>query len=114
MKAISDFITDTGAGRANITVSTSIYALEAVHAATYNFIDRYHVLTTPEAEGSVIVVFEAKEKGGNIEEDLKEFANTLLDHQVRLQLDRTNGKVRDLIVAHAFSPMDLHKGVKSQ
>jgi His-Xaa-Ser system protein HxsD len=113
MKAIADFITNTDAGCANITVNTSIYALDAVHAASYSFIDRYHVLVTPDEADLVTVVFEAKDKGRNIEEDLKEFANTILDHQVRLQLDRTNGKIRDLIVAHAFSPLDLQKEAES-
>lgn len=113
MKAITDFISDAGNGRANITINTAIYALDAVHAASYAFIDRYHVLATPEGSDSVIVVFEAKDKGRDIEGDLKEFTDALIDYQVRFQLDRTNGKIRDLIVAHAFSPLDLHKGMDS-
>jgi His-Xaa-Ser system protein HxsD len=113
MKAISDCIYDSGSGRGNITVSTDIYSVEAIHAATYQFTGRYHVLITPSADNSVTVIFEAKEKARDISEDLKEFANSLIDHQIRVHLDKTNGKIRDLIVAHAFSPLDLNKEVRS-
>jgi His-Xaa-Ser system protein HxsD len=113
MKAISDFITDAGSRRANITVNTAVYSLDAIHAASYPFISGYHVLITPDADSSVIVVFEAKGEGSDITTDLKEFATSLIDHQVRLRLDQANGKIRDLIVAHAFSPLDLKKGVEA-
>ena len=113
MKAISEFITDAGSGRANIKVNTAIYALDAIHAASYPFIANYHILITPEADDSVTVVFEAKGEGRDITVDLKEFATSLIDQQVRLRLDQANGKIRDLIVAHAFAPLDLQKGVEA-
>ena len=113
MKAIVDFICDSGSGRGNITVSTNIYSVEAIHAATYQFTGSYHVLITPNSDNSVTVIFEAKDKARDVSEDLKEFANSLTDHQTRLHLDKTNGKIRDLIVAHAFSPLDLNKEIRS-
>jgi His-Xaa-Ser system protein HxsD len=113
MQAISDFICDSDAGRVNITVKTSVYSLEAIHAATYKYTGSYHVLITPNADDSVTVIFEAKDKAKDISGDIKDFANALIDHQVRLQLDKTNGKIRDLIVTHAFSPLDLKKEIKS-
>lgn len=113
MQTISDFICDSGSGRGNITVNTSIYNLEAIHAATYQFTGNYHVLIAPNADNSVTVIFEAKDKTRDVSKDLKDFANSLIDHQIRLQLDKTNGKIRDLIVAHAFSPLDLNKEIKS-
>ncbi len=113
MQAMSDFICDSGSGRANITLSTNVYSLEAIHAATYDFTDSYHVLITPNADNSVTVIFEAKGKARDVREDLKEFANSLVDHQIRVRLDKTNGKIRDLIVTHAFSPLDLNKEVQS-
>ena len=113
MKAISNSICDSGSGCGNINVSTSIYSLDAVHAASYQFTDNYHVLITPNADNSVTVIFETKDKVRDVSKDLKDFANSLIDHQVRHQLDKTNGKIRDLIVAHAFSPLDLDKEIKS-
>lgn len=113
MQAISDFICDSGSGRSNITVNLNIYSLEAVHAATYQFTESYNVLIAPNVDNSVTIIFETKGKAIDINEDLKDFATSLIDHQVRLQLDRTNGKIRDLIVAHAFSPFDLKKEIES-
>jgi His-Xaa-Ser system protein HxsD len=113
MQAISDFIHDSGSGRVNITVNTNIYSLEAIHAASYQFTGSYHVLITPNADNAVTVIFEATDMAKDINEDLKDFANALIDHQVRVQLDKANGKIRDLIVAHAFSPLDLNKEIKS-
>jgi His-Xaa-Ser system protein HxsD len=113
MQAISDLICDFGPGRANITVDTNIYNLEAIHAATYEFTDSYHILITPNADNLVTVMFEAKDKAKDVSEDLKDFANALIDHQVRHRLNKINGRIRDLIVAHAFSPLDLHKETNS-
>ena len=109
MQAISDFICDLGSGKANITINTSIYTIEAIHAATYQFTGSYHAIVTPNGDNSVTVIFEAKDKARDVSEDLKDFANALIDHQVRHQLDKINGRIRDLIVAHAFSPLDLYK-----
>ena len=113
MKAISDFISDSSSGRSSITLNTGIYSLEAIHAATYQFTGSYHVLISSNADSSVTVIFEAKDKVRDVSEGLKDFANSLIDHQVRMQLDKTNGNIRDLIVAHAFSPLDLNKEIKS-
>ena len=113
MQAISDFICDSGSGRVNITVNTAIYSLDAIHAATYQFTGRYHILITPNVDDLVTVIFEAKDKAKDVINDLKDFADSLIDHQVRVQLDKTNGKIRDLIVKHAFSPLDLDKEIKS-
>ncbi|MCX5831346.1 MAG: His-Xaa-Ser system protein HxsD [Deltaproteobacteria bacterium] len=113
MQTISDFICDSGSGRGNITVSTSVYNLEVIRSASYQFTGSYHVLITPNTDNSVTVIFEAKDKAKDVSEDLKDFVNTLIDHQVRLQLDKADGKIRDLIVAHAFSPLDLNKEIGS-
>jgi His-Xaa-Ser system protein HxsD len=113
MQMISDFICDFSSGRGNITVNTSIYSIEAVHAATYQFTDAYHILTTANADNSVTVIFESKDKDGDVIKDLKDFTNVLIDHQVRYQLEKANGKIREVIVAHAFSPLDLNKETNS-
>ena len=114
MKNISDFISVIGSSQANITINISLYSIEAIHAAIYSFTGNYHVLITPNADNSVTVIFEAKEKKAvEVIDDLKKFADALIDHQVRLQLDKANGRIRDLIVAHAFSPLDLNKELES-
>jgi len=109
MKKISDFISVIGSDRANLTINSSLYNIEAIHAACYAFTDRYHILVTIDDNTLVTVIFELKDKDyqSDIAKDIKEFSNAIIDHQVRLQLDHENGKIRDLIVAHAFSPFDI-------
>ncbi len=115
METISGLISVIDADRANIIVDSSLYDLDAINAASYAFTSNYHILATHKSDTSVTVIFELKNKTSkrDIPEDIKEFINAVIDHQIRLQLDRANGKIRDLIVAHAFSPLDLHKETKS-
>jgi His-Xaa-Ser system protein HxsD len=113
MKKITDFISVISSAQANLTINTALYHIEAIHAAIYAFTGRYHILVTPNADNSVTVIFEAKDTSRNIVDELKDFTSSLIDHQVRLQLDETNHKIRDLIVKHAFFPVDLEKEIKS-
>lgn len=115
METISGFITVIDSDHANIIIDSSLYDMEAINAASYAFTSNYYILVTRKGDTSVNVIFELKNKAfrRDISEDIKEFVNTVIDHQIRLQLDRANGKIRDLIVAHAFSPLDLHKETKS-
>ncbi len=115
MKTISGFISVVDPDRANIIIDTSLYDRDAINAASYAFTNNYHILVSRKDNASVTVIFELKNKTSprEISEDIKDFVNTVIDHQVRLQLDRVNGKIRDLIVAHAFSPFDLKKELKS-
>lgn len=112
---ISDLICELNSECGNITINTRIYNIEAIHSATYQFTDYYHILTTPaDVDSSVIVIFEAKDVKRDIGEDIKDFINALIDYQVRYQLDKNNGKIRNLIVEHAFSPLNLHKEIDSK
>jgi len=115
MKTISELISVIDAEHANIIIDSSLYDIEAINAACYAFTSNYHILVTRMDGTAVTVIFELKNKVSrkNIPEDIKDFVNTVIDHQVRLQLDRTNGKIRDLIVKHVFSPLDLKKEVES-
>ncbi|RDD30558.1 His-Xaa-Ser system protein HxsD [Prosthecochloris sp. ZM] len=114
MREISDYFVDLSKKKANIVVDTTIYSLVAIRAAAYPFLSNYHILVTPSDDRhSVVIIFEAKLPERDINTDLKEYCNSLLDHQVRVQLDASNGKIRDLIVAHAFSPIDLQNEINS-
>ena len=115
VKTISELISISDNDRANIIIDSSLYDIEAINAACYAFTSDYHILATRKDGTSVNVIFELKNKVSkrNITEDIKDFVNTVIDHQVRLQLDRANGKIRDLIVKHAFSPLDLKKEIES-
>lgn len=114
MRKLSEYLCDLSQGLGNVIVDKTLYNPIAINSAAYPFTGAYHILVTPgENRSSVVVIFEAKVEGSDINADMKEYCNSLLDHQIRAQLDATNGKIRDLIVAHAFSPIDLQKEVSS-
>ena len=115
METISGLVSVIDDTRANVIIDSSVYELEAINTASYPFTNNYHIIATRKSDTSVIVIFELKNNasGRDIPYDIKEFINAVIDHQVRIQLDRANGKIRDLIVAHAFSPLDLNKETKS-
>ncbi|KQC08079.1 MAG: hypothetical protein APR62_05460 [Smithella sp. SDB] len=115
MKTISDSISITNANTANIIINTSLYDIEAINSACYAFTSNYHILVNRVNDTTVKVIFELKNKSSrrNISEDIKDFLNSVIDYQVRLRLEQTNSKIRDLIVKHAFSPIDLKKEIES-
>ena len=115
METISGLLSVVDAAQANVIIDSSLYEPEAINAATYPFTDKYHITAVRKSDASIVVIFELKNKdsGRDVSYDIKEFINAVIDHQVRLQLDRANGKIRDLIVNHAFSPLDLSKRTNS-
>jgi His-Xaa-Ser system protein HxsD len=115
METISGLISIIDSNHANILIDSTLYDIEAINAACYAFFNNYHILVTRKDCASVTVIFELKDKTfrKDITEDIKEFVNVVIDHQVRLQLERANGKIRDLIVTHAFSPLNLREETKS-
>ena len=40
-----------------------------------------------------------------LESAVSDFCNEVLDQQIRLNLEKRNGRIRELIVEHAFSPL---------
>lgn len=83
-----------------------IYHRDAVLKALYKFTDEYYVKLAPQGELYVRAMFEAK-PGGCVECELaaKKFCNEALDQQIREDLLKENGRVRDIIFEHAFNPI---------
>ena len=99
--------TKLDAGKLRVTLSKEIYEREAVMAAAYKFTDLCTLLIRPSGEREVDVVFETKaeETIQDLEIVAAKFCNDVLDQQIRLDLDKRYGKIRELIVKHAFSPI---------
>lgn len=94
-------------GKLMLRFSKEYYLREAIFAAAYKFTDKCAVKIEPVGEVHIGVILE--ERVGLEEEALKkiamDFANEALDQQVRLDLEARNGRIRELIVRHAFSPI---------
>ncbi|MGA1979009.1 MAG: His-Xaa-Ser system protein HxsD [Sedimentisphaerales bacterium] len=87
-------------------VSTELYQKEAILMAAHKFIDRCYVDINPSSEKCVSVSLHPKDKNLTPDDIALEFCNELLDQQVRLNIEKSYGNIRDLIVKQAFQPVE--------
>ena len=91
-----------------LKLSKQFYEKAAVIAAAYKFTHKCTILIEPLEEGYVGVFFQPKnnESADTIPDLVNEFCNEVLDQQVRLDLEKRYGNLRDIIVRHAFLPFE--------
>lgn len=106
MPAEHVFLQD-GPGRARLEVDSAIYSLPAILRACYWFTDRAYLLVTRAAPGQYRIELVPKDPGQSHRDLAGELANSLLDHQVRVELQQETRTIRELIVAKAFAEGDL-------
>jgi His-Xaa-Ser system protein HxsD len=94
-------------GRLVFQLSKALYEKEAVLAATYALSGLCRNRVEPGPEGSVIVILEPLDTPQGVDLDRIEnrFLSELVDQQLRLELERRFGGLRQLIIQHAFSPL---------
>jgi len=90
-----------------IHLHKTFYEPGAIKNAAFGFANSCYIFIRPYDMDENLVRFEPKE---GVEVDLefiaKEFCNAVLDHQIRLDLEKMNHKIRDLIVKQAFYPIE--------
>lgn len=97
----------------SFVVDERIYSVPALLRTAYWFTDRAYVFITFENEQSLRVHLKPKAPSletpqrKNIGELAGEFANSLLDHQLRESIEERTGKIRELIIAKAFAEAGL-------
>jgi His-Xaa-Ser system protein HxsD len=97
---------------ATTLVDKGIYDKEAVMFAAYRFINRYTVEILEDGPDFVTNFTQRNGQESDataMNADMLSFFNDLLDEQLRLKLDQKSGRIRELIVQHAFAPIDLKK-----
>jgi His-Xaa-Ser system protein HxsD len=107
------FVWKIEGGNLLLKLSKQFYEKSAVMNAAYKFTNRCVILIEPLEEGYVGVWFKAKDgqDSGIIRDLLDDFCNEVLDQQVRLDLEKRYGSLREVIVKHAFQPLgDVSKG----
>ena len=100
------FIKESERGVFLVTLKKLFYEQEAVMQAAYKFTDACFIKIDALDDGYVGIWF--KEKPNiSIKPDLLlcEFCNEVLDQQVRLDLEKRYGNLRDNIYNFAFSPI---------
>lgn len=88
--------------------SKQFYEKSAILNAAYKFTDKCIIQIEPLEEGYVGIWFKLKE-GQNpdlLKKILDDFCNEALDQQVRLDLEKRYGNLRDTILKHAFLPIE--------
>jgi His-Xaa-Ser system protein HxsD len=88
-----------------ILLNVNCYTREAITATAYNFSPEYIVtLKSKDKQNWVVHITTSKDKP---EADLisvgKKFLHELIDFQVRDDIERRTGKIREIIVEHAFA-----------
>jgi His-Xaa-Ser system protein HxsD len=95
-------------GEIEIYLSKLYYQKEAVFAAAHSVTDNYRVKIEPTENRNVkITLIPLREESkANEEKVINDLMNRLIDEQVRLDLEKQYGKIRELIIEHAFSPLE--------
>lgn len=90
-----------------IELSAAIYEPEAVMAAALRCSDRFYVKVEPRGD-TLAVLLECRDDGPSpdAESAVRQTLNDILDSQLRLQLERRHGKLRETIYRHAFLPLE--------
>lgn len=89
-----------------IILSKEFFEREPVLATAAKFTDRYYVGIQPYGTDSFEVSIHPKEDVPDNLKAIKAFCNELIEQQVRHDLQNRFGKLREIIVAQAFSPLE--------
>jgi His-Xaa-Ser system protein HxsD len=94
-----------------VSVDPHVYRLSAVKKAAYRFADRCFVHIEVLEEGSIQVRLTAKSEKTPLSGVEGDFRNELLDQDLRESIAEETERVRNLLLAQAFSGLALTDGV---
>lgn len=88
-----------------LTVDTRLYSREAVIATAYRFTGDCAISTdvTPGEQVQVCLRPHASRETADLCSIAESFFNALIDEQVRFDIEKQTGRLREIIVAHAFA-----------
>lgn len=102
-------------GKIRVSLYRLFFQREAVSAAALKMTDRFFIEMKSIDSERIGIMLEPK--GGTssemrlsadvLKEAAKAFCNEVLDQQVRLDLEKRYGKIREMIVRQAFAPITL-------
>jgi len=98
-----------------ITLDKAFYEKAAIFQAAYKFTGRCRVDIRPRDNNTVVVTLSIEgAQHGDRENLLTDFCNEVIDQQLRLDLEKRYGRLREIIYEHAFSPIsNLEERVKN-
>jgi His-Xaa-Ser system protein HxsD len=95
-------------GALQLALSSEIYSVDAILRTCYWLTDRCYVHLSKTTDSQVLTTLIAK-GGQEMETNAVawQFLNELLDNQLRVSLQRETASIREMIVAQAFSDVDV-------
>jgi His-Xaa-Ser system protein HxsD len=92
----------------SVDLNEGVYSRDAVLRTAYWFTDRCYLYIARPGPGMFRVQFKSKAPKSDLametlEEVAGEFLNSLLDHQIRHDIESQTGRIRELLVAKAFA-----------
>jgi His-Xaa-Ser system protein HxsD len=83
-------------------LDSKIYSLQAIKRASYDFTDRCFITLGFSEPDKIALTVAMRETATT--DTTQELMNSILDHQIRSDLEQEFGDLRTIIVAQAFSP----------
>jgi His-Xaa-Ser system protein HxsD len=83
-------------------LDSKIYSLQAIKRSSYDFTDRCFITLGSSEPGKISLTVAMRETATS--DTVQELMNSILDHQIRSDLEQEFGDLRTIIVAQAFSP----------
>jgi len=104
MTKITFPITELEGNRFQVCADLAIYAQEAITATCYKYAGTCYVHQEKD-DDTIVVTFESKDGNAISAETVKQFCSDLIDQQLRVDVNKQCGHIRDLIVEEAFKPI---------
>lgn len=92
-----------------IHIDATLYSVEAITATLYKYTNHFHVFQShDQAQGDNMILVSLESKDNNVIRDtvVKEFFDDLVDQQLRVDIEKQFGHIRNLIVEEAFKPLN--------
>ena len=101
---VEDFTFELADREISFAIDEDLYALDAIYGASYLFVDRCYLFLSRPAERRVKVRLRTKEPSAEAElvALAGEFANELLNSQLRFRIGRATAGIREQYMARAF------------
>ncbi len=110
MPSFEDVFQEVGDNDVSFEINTEVYPVRVILGACYIFIDKAYIYLD-EAAGSRFRVFmRSKHDKVSTKQIAGEFLNELLNQRLQQEIDRETGRIRELLVAQAFSDFQLLQG----
>lgn len=110
---IEEIIQDQSDNEASFTIPILVYSESVILKTAYIFIDKCYVYIDKPSSDKFLVCLKLKDSKLTIDAFVGEFLNELLNQKLQEKVDQETGRIRELLVAQAFSDVELISNSKT-